>query len=336
MSAEEASDGEFEYGAEEEGDSDALESWQEVASDVLTKRELGDDEPAAAPLPPKVMKATTSSSTALMLGKEMVRLQKMGATSPDCYFVADFVDDNVFLWAIKFTKFPEDSQISQSLNKLEDKTVDVEIEFTTEFPMKPPKVSIRRPIMTGSFIFDGALCLELLLDGWRSSYTVEAVCMQILAVISENATVTSDGFVNRKDTEAARKMIKQAHAQGSWCRRLITKGVSVYRYHGKDFDIYMHFMYPCSFISLSWKQATLIRNGRRAVRPHRKQHRPARQRSLQVLRSHPAERTRRLWAKTPGIARDGTATLTADKHETKRNRDSTQYNNKQTSGSYQS
>jgi len=58
------------------------------------------------------------------------------------------------------------------------------IHFPADFPFAPPLVYIARPTLRSEHIFDGALCMEMLVD-WQPQYgNIEFMLVQICAFLS--------------------------------------------------------------------------------------------------------------------------------------------------------
>jgi len=66
------------------------------------------------------------------------------------------------------------------------------LHFPDDYPFAPPLVYCSSPVLASEYIFDGALCMEMLVD-WQPTYgNVEALLVQITAFLSHaNARVAS-------------------------------------------------------------------------------------------------------------------------------------------------
>jgi ubiquitin-conjugating enzyme E2 Q len=208
-------DEEFEYGPADDTADDPQNDWIDTYEEERQKpKDQAVNAFDSASLPSAVRRVTASSSSALCLARQMVASQEMGVVAG---FTCDFVEDNAFRWTVQLTGFSPDSRLFKDLQALTKPSVDLHLDFAADFPFSPPKVRIVRPRLEGDFVFDGALCMELLMDGWKSSYSMEAVFVHIMATLVEgNAVVTRDVPYTQAMVDSARRRLLQIHARGAW------------------------------------------------------------------------------------------------------------------------
>ena len=99
---------------------------------------------------------------------------------------------SLFDWA-----FDESSPLHKDLQTLSEEKDDLvplllRISFPDDFPFAAPLVYCSHPTLESQYIFDGALCMEMLVD-WQPTYgNVESLLVQICAFLStSNARVKS-------------------------------------------------------------------------------------------------------------------------------------------------
>ena len=109
--------------------------------------------------------AGVQSATRLM--KELRQLCMMGT------YEVDLIQDSLQQWQVLLYDwaFDEESQLSKDLLRLSETrdelvAVHLRLHFPDDFPFSPPLVYISQPQLISEFIFDGALCMELLVD-WQ-------------------------------------------------------------------------------------------------------------------------------------------------------------------------
>lgn len=94
--------------------------------------------------------------------------------------------------------FDESCALHKDLRLLSDSAADlvpllVRIDFPDDFPFAPPLVFCASPTLASEYVFDGALCMEMLVD-WLPTYgNVETMIVQIAACAREHRPPNTEG-----------------------------------------------------------------------------------------------------------------------------------------------
>merc|ERR1711894_335678 len=86
-------------------------------------------------------------------------------------------DNNIMVWdAVIYG--PADTPF-------EDGTFKLQIEFSEEYPNKPPKVKFVSAMFHPNVYSDGSLCLDILQNRWSPSYDVSSILTSIQSLLDE-------------------------------------------------------------------------------------------------------------------------------------------------------
>ena len=105
------------------------------------------------------------------------------------------LNDSLQQWEVRLFDwaFDESSALHKdlaSLSELADDLVPLRlrISFPDDFPFSPPLVFVSSPPLASEYVFDGALCMEMLVE-WQPTYgNVEALLVQICAFLAYSKT----------------------------------------------------------------------------------------------------------------------------------------------------
>ncbi|XP_038057162.1 uncharacterized protein LOC119728833 [Patiria miniata] len=116
--------------------------------------------------------------------KEFEAANRM-SQSEDTLFEISLVSDNLYEWCIKLLKVDPMSELHSDMKATNTASIDFNMTFPDNFPFSPPFVRVTTPRVENGYVLDGgAICMELLTpQGWSSSYTIEAVIMQLGATL---------------------------------------------------------------------------------------------------------------------------------------------------------
>ena len=87
------------------------------------------------------------------------------------------VDDNLTHWHATIFG-PDDTPYSGGIFKLD-------IEFTKEYPFKPPKIYFVTPIYHCNVNSRGGICLDILKDQWSPALTISKVLLSLCSLLAE-------------------------------------------------------------------------------------------------------------------------------------------------------
>jgi ubiquitin-protein ligase len=104
----------------------------------------------------------------------------------------------------------------------EEKPLHLEIKFPTDYPLRPPHVTIQSHVDHPN-IFDNYICATILNadEGWTPAYTLKGILIQLLSFFSSDMIEQVDGIGEKVDLasyraqrRASRKTFRQYHANG--------------------------------------------------------------------------------------------------------------------------
>eukprot|EP00656_Telonema_subtile_P042709 TRINITY_DN4852_c0_g1_i1.p1 TRINITY_DN4852_c0_g1~~TRINITY_DN4852_c0_g1_i1.p1 ORF type:complete len:154 (-),score=40.56 TRINITY_DN4852_c0_g1_i1:415-876(-) len=86
-------------------------------------------------------------------------------------------DDNVMKWRCQMEGPPDSAWQGAALH--------LTIEFTEEYPMKPPEVLFVTKMYHPNIYESGAICLDILQNKWSPSYDISAVLTSIQSLLTD-------------------------------------------------------------------------------------------------------------------------------------------------------
>ena len=106
----------------------------------------------------------------------------------------ELINDDLQVWQVSLYDwaFDEESPLHKDLQSLSESKDDLvplvlRIKFPDDFPFTPPLVFCASPTLHSEYIFDGALCMEMLVD-WQPTYgNVETMLVQVTAFLSHSS-----------------------------------------------------------------------------------------------------------------------------------------------------
>ena len=121
-------------------------------------------------------------------------MKEITAVCQSSSYEVKLINDSLQQWEVSLFDwaFDESSALHQDLAKLSDQSGDLvplllRISFPDDFPFVAPLVFASKPTLESQYIFDGALCMEMLVD-WQPTYgNVEALLVQICAFLSTSS-----------------------------------------------------------------------------------------------------------------------------------------------------
>eukprot|EP00800_Vazella_pourtalesii_P015587 TRINITY_DN4246_c0_g1_i1.p1 TRINITY_DN4246_c0_g1~~TRINITY_DN4246_c0_g1_i1.p1 ORF type:complete len:168 (-),score=40.89 TRINITY_DN4246_c0_g1_i1:194-697(-) len=120
-------------------------------------------------------------------------------------------DNNIMLWnALIFG--PDDTPFENGTFKLV-------MEFSEEYPNKPPKVKFLSKMYHPNVYADGSICLDILQNRWSPTYDVSAILTSIQSLLDEpNPNSPANGQAAQLYNENRREYVKQVRAivESSW------------------------------------------------------------------------------------------------------------------------
>ena len=167
-----------------------------------------------------------SSAATMVITKEYMRLLKQQQRGSSDGLAVSMPDEaNGYRWMVAVTP-PEDTPLHQELVAYSSKheqpaEIQLEMLFSSDFPMSPPFVRVLRPrfaFHTGHVTIGGSICIELLTSsGWSPAYTIESLLVQVrsLFVVGEARLDPASAHVPYGEQEA-REAFRRVAQQHGW------------------------------------------------------------------------------------------------------------------------
>jgi len=132
----------------------------------------------------------------------------------------ELIEDDLYKWEIKLSEFDPESELAKDLEKYNKKhgvkDLTLRFYFPQDYPLSPPLVHVVTPKLTGGYIFQGGLCMNILMQGWAPGISPESLILQIRQVFMEgNARINNINKVEFYSEQEARQgfhSVKSAHA----------------------------------------------------------------------------------------------------------------------------
>uniref|UniRef100_A0AC35GEM4 UBC core domain-containing protein n=1 Tax=Panagrolaimus sp. PS1159 TaxID=55785 RepID=A0AC35GEM4_9BILA len=109
-------------------------------------------------------------------------------------------ESNIMIWEAVIVGPPD--------TPFEDGTFKLKLEFTEEYPNKPPTVKFISKMFHPNIYNDGSICLDILQNRWSPTYDVSAVLTSVQSLLDEpnpnspaNATAAEMYQSNRREYE---------------------------------------------------------------------------------------------------------------------------------------
>jgi len=133
------------------------------------------------------------------------------------------INDNLYIWSVKFFGFDPASPIGKDLERMKSKGIDcveLEMRFPAEYPWKPPFIYVKRPrfeFRTGHVTLDGSICMELLTaSGWTPANDIESILVQIRSEMLEGGARLDFNNTSEYTEEKARSSFLRAARLHGW------------------------------------------------------------------------------------------------------------------------
>ena len=138
-------------------------------------------------------------------------LKKLSINSPDFIVSAGPVNDNLFLWRARIH--------GPSKTPYEGGIFDIDIDYPTEYPFKPPKLRFVTKIFHPNIGVKGTVCVDILQDQWSPALTTTKILLSVLSLISSpnphdplNPEAAKLYLEDRKQYDIISKMWTNSHA----------------------------------------------------------------------------------------------------------------------------
>ena len=116
------------------------------------------------------------------LQKELASIQ----TDPPTHCSAGLADDDdMYKWTATILIPLEDGTPIAERSPYAGGTFFLSLDFTTDYPFKPPKVKFTTRIYHPNISSEGSICLDILKDAWSPALTVGKILLSILSLLDD-------------------------------------------------------------------------------------------------------------------------------------------------------
>jgi len=134
------------------------------------------------------------------------------------------INDNLYIWSVKFSGFDVKSAIGKDLEKMKATKgidcIELQMIFPAEYPWKPPFIYVKRPrfeFRTGHVTLDGSICMELLTSsGWTPANDIESILVQIRSEMLEGGARLDFNNTSEYTEDKARQSFLRAARTHGW------------------------------------------------------------------------------------------------------------------------
>jgi len=164
---------------------------------------------------------------ATRLGRELQSIRKSIEMQHVGYSV-DLIDDQLDEWRVKLSRkaVDPDSKLCRDMIEKNVDHIELNFSFPENYPISPPFVCVVQPKLSGGYVYDGAICLELLTKkGWSCSYCVEAIIVQVGSLFSHGgARIKDKGKFDKLASKKSFDKIEKAHTRNGWSTAPLSDG----------------------------------------------------------------------------------------------------------------
>ncbi len=129
-------------------------------------------------------------------------------------------EENMYQWNVRLFNFDSNSDLYKDLHSVNMDSIEMQIIFEQQYPIKPPFIRIVKPIFkyrTGHITMGGSICMELLTNqGWSPAYSIETVMIQIKSIIIENGRIDKSKLANSYSLDEAKDSFKRMLITHNW------------------------------------------------------------------------------------------------------------------------
>jgi ubiquitin-protein ligase len=116
-------------------------------------------------------------------------------------------EDNIYIWNIQFKDFDEKTTLFKQMQTFNIQSVNLQVKFSEDYPFSPPFIRVISPrfvYRTAHITMGGSICTEMLTsspNGWRPTFNMENVLIDIKTLIIEGAAELDKNNLNKEYNE---------------------------------------------------------------------------------------------------------------------------------------